>query len=147
MSVVDDILDYIRSGEADDKNLGLEIEHFVVNDQGEQITFDEVTKLIESVAKRIGAKIHHMDGYPVGYYTGEYSVSLEPACQFEISIDPFDDLDKIKNIYDGFIALWEPLFNERGYHFETKGNLPLVELGKIKPDDIPLSAKKRYKYI
>lgn len=147
MSVVDDILDYIRSGEADDKNLGLEIEHFVVNDQGEQITFDEITKLIESVAKRIGAKIHHMDGYPVGYYTGEYSVSLEPACQFEISIDPYDDLDKIKNIYEGFIALWEPLFNERGYHFETKGNLPLVELGKIKPDDIPLSAKKRYKYM
>ena len=147
MSFIKDISDYIRSGEADDQNLGLEVEHFIVNDEGIQIGFHEISNLIDRVGKSIGADIIYMDSYPVGYYTGEYSTSLEPACQFEISINPYSDIDTIKNIYNEFRSLWEPIFKERGYHFETKGNLPLVELGKITPDDIPLSPKKRYKYM
>ena len=95
----------------------------------------------------MGADIIYMDSYPVGYYTGEYSTSLEPSCQFEISINPYNDLETIKSIYEEFRALWEPIFRERGYHFETKGNLPLVETQAITPDDIPLSPKKRYKYM
>ncbi|MCR5104695.1 MAG: hypothetical protein K6B68_09620 [Eubacterium sp.] len=147
MSFIKDISDYIRSGEADDQNLGLEVEHFIINDEGIQIGFHEISNLIDRVGKSIGADIIYMDSYPVGYYTGEYSTSLEPACQFEISINPYSDIDTIKNIYNEFRSLWEPIFKERGYHFETKGNLPLVELGKITPDDIPLSPKKRYKYM
>ena len=30
MSFIKDISDYIRSGEADDQNLGLEVEHFMM---------------------------------------------------------------------------------------------------------------------
>lgn len=147
MSLKKEISEYIRSGESEDKNLGLEIEHFIVNDQGIQMEFHEISELIDKVGKSIGAEIVYMDGYPVGYYTGEYATSLEPACQFEISINPFSDLDKIKEIYEDFRALWDPIFDEKGYHFLTKGNLPLVETGVITPDDIPLSPKKRYKYM
>ena len=142
-----DISEYIRSGETDSQNLGLEIEHFIINDEGVQIDFHEISNLINQVGKAIGADIIYMDSYPVGYYTGEYSTSLEPSCQFEISINPYDDLETIGNIYKEFRALWEPIFEEKGYHFEVKGNLPLVELGEITPDDIPLSPKKRYKYM
>ena len=103
------------------------MEHFVVNDEGIQIGFDQVTDLIEQVAENLGAKIIYMDGYPVGYVTGGYSVTLEPACQFEISIDPKSDIEDIKNIYKEFLLLWVPIFESRGYHMITKGNLPLVE--------------------
>ena len=147
MRFLEDISAYIKSGESDDENLGLEIEHFVINDEGTQMGFHEISTLISQVAKSIGAEIFYMDSFPVGYYTGEYSITLEPACQFEISINPYSDLDEIKNIYDEFVTLWEPIFEERGYHMETKGNLPLVETGAITPDDIPLSPKKRYKYM
>lgn len=147
MSFLEDISKYIRSGEADDENLGLEIEHFVINDEGTQMGFHEISALISQVARSIGAEIFYMDSFPVGYYTGEYSITLEPACQFEISINPYSDIDEIRNIYDEFVTLWEPIFEERGYHMETKGNLPLVETGAITPDDIPLSPKKRYKYM
>lgn len=147
MSFLEDISKYIRSGEADDENLGLEIEHFVINDEGTQMGFHEISTLISQVARSIGAEIFYMDSFPVGYYTGEYSITLEPACQFEISINPYSDIDEIRNIYDEFVTLWEPIFEERGYHMETKGNLPLVETGAIAPDDIPLSPKKRYKYM
>ena len=147
MSLHEAIVDYIRSGETDCPALGLEIEHFVVNEAGIQIGFEEVTDLIKKVAEDLSAKIIYMDGYPVGYVTSGYSVTLEPACQFEISIDPKFDIDDIKIIYEDFLALWTPIFESRGYHIITKGNLPLVESGAIDPDDIPLSHKKRYKYM
>ena len=147
MSLHSAIVDYIRSGETTGQALGLEIEHFVVNDEGIQIGFDEVTDLIGKVAGDLSAKVIYMDGYPVGYVTPGYSVTLEPACQFEISIDPKSDIDEIKSIYKEFLLLWIPIFEERGYHIVTKGNLPLVEAGLIDPDDIPLSHKKRYKYM
>lgn len=147
MSFLSDIENYIRSGETTDRKLGLEIEHFIVNDNGDQIPFDIISPLILEVGNKIGAKIQYIDGYPVGYYSGEYSTSLEPSCQFEISIDPYDDLDKIAEIYKDFRKLWDPVFEKLGYRFITKGNLPNVELGIITPDDIPLSPKKRYKYM
>ena len=102
MSFINDISDYIRSGESDSQDLGLEIEHFIINDEGKQMEFHEISSLIDLVGRRLGAEIIYMDGYPVGYYTGEYSTSLEPACQFEISIDPYSDLDTIKSIYNKF---------------------------------------------
>lgn len=147
MGVHEYIVDYIRSGETKGQNLGLEVEHFVIDDRGFPIGFEEVTELIKEVASELDAEIIYMDGYPVGYHTPGYSVTLEPSCQFEISVDPLSDLDEIKSIYQGFLDLWTSVFAEHGYHFIAKGNLPLVEAGEIDPDDIPLSHKKRYKYM
>ena len=60
--------------------LGLEIEYFVVDKNGVQIVFDEITSLIDRVGRDIGAEIIYTDGYPVGYTDEKYSVSLEPSC-------------------------------------------------------------------
>lgn len=147
MSIKDSIVRYIRDGESVSQGLGLEIEHFVVNDAGVQIEFHEVSSIIEKMAGILNAKIIYMDGYPVGYVTDDYSITLEPACQFEISINPYLDIETIKSIYEDFVTLWTPVLKARGYHLETKGNLPLVEQGVIDPDDIALSPKKRYKYM
>ena len=147
MGIRDEIREYIRSGESEAMDLGLEIEHFIVDDAGVQIGFHEISDLILKIGNDLGAKIVYMDGYPVGYVTDEYSTSLEPACQFEISINPYPDTATIRQVYDKFYTLWEKIFEERGYKFVTKGNLPLVETGKITPDEITLSPKKRYKYM
>ena len=147
MSFLQEIYGYIKSGETDTENLGLEIEHFVVDKNGDQMGFDEITFLIEKVGHQIHANILYTDGYPVGYENENYSVSLEPSCQFEISIKPFSDIDEIEKTYYEFLKLWEPEFAKRGYHIETFGNLPKVEQGEILPDEIPLSPKKRYQYM
>ena len=147
MSFTSAIRDYMKSGESKSENLGLEVEHFVVNEEGFPMGFEEISKLIDEVAERIGAELIYMDGYPVGYTEDRYIVTLEPSCQFEISINPYSDLSKIESIYRDFISLWEPIFADRGYHLVNKGVLPLVEQGSITPDDIPLSPKKRYKYM
>ncbi|MBP5773453.1 MAG: hypothetical protein J6W35_05225 [Eubacterium sp.] len=147
MSFKEDIVSYIRSGETDHTNLGLEIEHFVVDENGDQIGFEEITDLIETVSDKLNAKTNYSDGYPVGYTTDEYAITLEPSCQFEISINPYKDLEKIEYIYKEFIKVWEPLFKERGYKIVTNGNLPKVEQGLTTPDDITLTPKIRYKYM
>lgn len=144
MSLIKDISDYIRKGESSSKKLGLEIEHFIVDDNGVQIDFHTISDLIKKVGDDLGAKIIYMDGYPVGYQIKGYATSLEPACQFEISIDPYSDVNEIGQVYKEFIDLWMPLFENLGYHVVTKGNLPLVEMGIITPDEITLSPKKRY---
>ena len=144
MSLLSDVSAYIRSGESLSQKLGLEIEHFIINDRGIQIDFHEISTLIKNTAEKINAKIVYMDGYPVGYIADEYTTSLEPSCQFEISINPYSDIHEIGRIYNEFIDLWSPLFAQKGYRFITAGNLPLVELGVITPDDIALSPKKRY---
>ena len=147
MSIKESVKRYIRDGESLSQGLGLEIEHFVINDAGVQIEFHEVSSILEKMAGIVNAEIIYMDGYPVGYVTDDYSITLEPACQFEISINPYSDIDTIRSIYEDFVTLWTPVLKARGYHLETRGNLPLVEQGVIDPDDIALSPKKRYKYM
>lgn len=147
MSFLQDIYDYIKSGETYTEDTGLEIEHFVVDENGIQIAYDEVTELIEKVGREIGAEIFYTDGHPSGYSNDRYSVTLEPSCQFEISINPYSELSDIEEVYNVFLELWEPVFKERGYNIVTKGVLPAIELGEITPDDIPLSDKKRYRYM
>ena len=39
MGYLNEIFDYIKSGETKESNLGLEIEHFIINDEGVQIGF------------------------------------------------------------------------------------------------------------
>ena len=147
MSIYEDIVQYIKSGETSNKKLGLEIEHFVVNEEGVQITFEQIVPLIEEVAKGIGAKPLYTDGYVVGYVSEEYVITLEPACQFEISINPYERIEDIKRVYEEFRQLWDKEFEQIGYHIEVGGVLPAVENGKILPIDIPLSKKNRYKYM
>ena len=147
MSILQDIYDYIKTGETDTENFGLEIEHFILDKDGNQIGFDEVTSLIERVAQEITAEVIYMDGFPVGYVNEKYTVSLEPSCQFEISINPYSSLSVIESVYREFLELWEPIFRERGYSIVTSGNLPSVELGRIHPDEITLTPKKRYQYM
>lgn len=140
------ISDYIRSGETEAESLGLEIEHFVVDRWGNQIPFEEISYLVNQVGRDLGAEILHTDGHTVGYLTDKYSITLEPSCQFEISISPYQELYEIERVYQEFLSLWEPLLEARGYHIVTRGVLPSVEQG-LDPDEIPLSPKKRYKYM
>lgn len=147
MGFKEEIVEYIKSGETKSQRFGLEVEHFIINEKGDQISFGEISGLIQQVGEAIGARLHYMDGFVVGYNTDSYSTSLEPACQFEISINPYSDLETIRRVYEDFLDLWTPIFKERGYHFAYGGNLPKVELGKLEPIDIPLSPKKRYKYM
>ena len=55
MSFIDYIQEYIEEGNTNSQNLGLEIEHFAVDDKGNQIGFNEVTALIEEIADKLSS--------------------------------------------------------------------------------------------
>ena len=57
MSLIKDISAYIRSGETSSQKLGLEIEHFVINEKGIQIDFHQISDMIKSVGDSLNAKI------------------------------------------------------------------------------------------
>ena len=52
MTIRKDIVEYLRSGETGLKNIGVEIEHFVIDSHGNQIEFDEVAELIDDVVSK-----------------------------------------------------------------------------------------------
>ena len=145
MSFRNEIYEYIKSGESRSQYLGLEMEHFVIDLEGVPMSFGEITYLIEKVGGETGARITYVEGYAVGYYNGRYAISIEPSCQFEVSIDPYPDLYSIELAYSDFYVLWASVFIERGYRMVAKGLLPLVESGVINPDMLPLTPRERYK--
>ncbi|MCR4674521.1 MAG: hypothetical protein K5675_05865 [Lachnospiraceae bacterium] len=147
MSLLYDIREYIKSGETNEERLGLEIEHFIIDKSGRQILLHDLSPLIEEVANQLNAEIVTTDETVIGYITDDYAVSIEPSCQFEISINPYSEIEEIESIYDEFCLLWEPIFSKHGYEMVARGILPMVENGSITPGDIPLYGKKRYKYM
>lgn len=141
------ISDYIRAGENDKKRLGLELEHFVINSNNESISFELLSRLVEEIGNKLGAELVSIDGHIMGYALKEYSVSMEPACQLEISISPYDDLKQIREIYDGFYDVWSKALSVEGFSILTGGLDPRVEAGVIKPSDLKMIPKKRYEYM
>lgn len=141
------ITDYIKNGENNHKRLGLELEHFIINSENESVPFDVLSNLVKEIGLSLCAKLVYIDGYVMGYKLEEYAVSMEPACQLEISISPYDDLKKIRKIYDGFYNIWKLALEKKGYRIITKGLDPRVEKGLIKPSNLKMIPKKRYEYM
>ena len=147
MNEIDHITNYLRSGENSGHRLGLELEHFVLNAWGESISFETLSRLVERIGTSLGAKLAVIDGHVMGYSVEEYSVSMEPACQLEISISPYEDIEKIKRIYDNFYILWREALLEEGYSIVVAGLDPRVEADEISPSELSIIPKKRYHFM
>lgn len=144
---VEKIVAFIKSGEKDEKDfkVGFEVEHFVVDKNSlETIRYEGENGIRESLEELKGL------GYE-GIYEGENimglhkdgaSISVEPAAQFEISLDSQNSVDKLFETYKKTMAAIIPVFDK-------KGQL-LVEVGyqvKDKIADIPRIPKERYKFM
>ena len=138
------IVNYIKEGETDRQRIGLELEHFILNEMEEGIEFDVLSNLIQRTGSELGAKLSVADGHVVGYDAGDHTVSVEPSCQFEVSIAPYSSLKKIEEVYRRFRATWDPIFTGLGFQLVTRGLHPGVEAGRIRPEDLPLIPKNRY---
>ena len=144
---VEKIVAFIKSGEKDEQDfkVGFEVEHFVVDKNSlETVRYEGENGIRESLEELKGL------GYE-GIYEGEYimglhkdgaSISIEPAAQFEISLDSQNSIDKLFETYKKTMAEIIPVFDK-------KGQL-LVEVGyqvKDKIADIPRIPKERYKFM
>lgn len=144
---VEKIVDFIKSGEKDEKDfkVGFEVEHFVVDKNSlETVRYEGengIRKSLEEL-KDLGYEGIYEGEYIMGLHKDGASISIEPAAQFEISLDSQNSVDKLFETYKNTMAEIIPIFDK-------KGQL-LVEVGyqvKDKIADIPRIPKERYKFM
>lgn len=141
------LMKYFQSGckKSKEQMIGIEIEHFIVKkDTKESVSYygehgvGQILKRLESQFSHVSCEKEHL----IGLWNDDYSITLEPASQFEISIFPQEDILCVEKIYDEFLALMDPILEEYGYEMMTGGYQP-----HDKVDDLPLIPKKRYQYM
>ncbi len=82
MREIDKIVTHIRSGETDRQRLGMEIEHFVFDENYRTIPFGELSGVIRTAAAANGWETMTEGPLTIGCRSKDYTVTLEPAGQF-----------------------------------------------------------------
>ena len=144
MREIDKIVSHIRSGETDRQRLGMEIEHFVFDENYRTIPFGELSGVIRTAASTKDWETMTEGPLTIGCRSKDYTVTLEPAGQFEISMKQCCRIEEIEAIYKEFRALFDPLLAEKGFAMVTCGVFPLVETGDMTAEELPLIEKQRY---
>lgn len=127
------------------QKLGLEVEHFIVHaDTKRTVTYYEehgIGALLEQLSDYFP---HHLydEGKLIGLWNNDYSITLEPAAQIEISIDARESIDGILRIYQSFLALIDPFLTTNHYQLLTLGYHPVSKV-----DELPLIPKERYEFM
>lgn len=99
------LVDYFRAGckSPAPLTLGLEVEHFITRANGAPVSFEEIQNVMRVMQKPNDETIM-IDGLYMGYYNDSYGVSLEPACQIEISVVPQTNITEMVDIYEAFFT-------------------------------------------
>lgn len=118
--------------------LGLEVEHFITHAGGEPVTFTEVQSVMRQMQQPYDRPIM-IDGLYMGYDAGQYGVSLEPACQMEISIAPQENITRMMDIYNQFYLQLSMTLAARGLRAWTVSYHPTR-----RAEQLPLIPKQRY---
>lgn len=138
------ITEYLKKGCKDTNQgaVGVEIEHFVCNKNGECMPYrNGVEYIMEKIAPHFKKHIYS-EGFLIGLSCDDYHITLEPGAQIEISIMPSSDLAKIEGIYNNFLSIVNPVLEEKGYRLVCTGYLPIQ-----KAEQISLIPKKRYEFM
>ncbi|WP_408956393.1 glutamate--cysteine ligase [Natroniella sp. ANB-PHB2] len=139
---LDKLENFFKKGETTQQNLGVEFEHFIV----EQNTWraidyredDGIEDILEELARK-GWKEEKENGYLVGLTSQQAEVTLEPGGQIEISIYPKGEIKKLEEVYFNFLEDFIPILNKKGYYLITSGYQP-----KSKIEQIEWNPKQRY---
>lgn len=139
---IKNITDYFREGckEKYNQKIGVEIEHFVLHKDGRNASYEEVAGLMKEAFSN--EELYYEKNALISCKTKEYLISLEPAAQLEISINPKKTVEELENIYRDFRRRLKLFLEKRGLHLETFGYQPHEKVANL-----PLIPKKRYEYM
>lgn len=118
--------------------LGLEVEHFITHLDGSPVTFPQVQDVMRAMQQPSDRAIL-IDGLYMGFNNERYGISLEPACQLEISVAPCAEVLSIMQIYQDFFSLLGSVLATRGMRAYAIGFHPFT-----RAEDLALIPKKRY---
>ena len=141
----DSLIEYFRQGIKVDcgARLGVEVEHFIVDPvrqaavpySGDRGVRQILTRLMERYP---GAGALQDDDF-FGFSVPEFTVTLEPAAQIEISIAPSESVSRIGEIYSNFYDQLDSVLAGFGYTAVTAGCQPYTRVA-----DLEMIPKKRY---
>lgn len=136
------ITDYFRAGckERYNQRIGIEIEHFVIKEGNQNASYEEVAGLMKEAF--FHERCYYEKNALISVQTLEYIISLEPAAQLEISINPKKSVEEIERVYNDFLDRIEPHLKKRNMRLLTYGYQPYAKAGEL-----PLIPKKRYEYM
>ena len=133
--------EYFRSGANDNERIGLEIEHFTAQD-GHILSYSDGVRDILIKLSEDAIEIFSENDNILGADMGEYTLTLEPGAQLEVSVYPFKEISEIERVLDGFYEKAEPILKKYGAELL---NIPAVTEEEL--DKIELIPKKRYEYM
>lgn len=147
MTNINKICDFFQKGISDKQTLGVELEHFICDENYKNISYEDLLECMQKAEHISQGRLICDQGFVIGMECEKYGLSLEPAGQLEISIFPTEDLEEIDDLYGEFRRDWEEILKDTGYRLLEGGLHPLVESGEKDPGEFPLIPKKRYEYM
>lgn len=126
------IAKYIKTGEKPcQKNIGLEIEHFILNDQtGEPMPYENMLHLLETLKDRYDEAVVE-EGHLIALESETTLLTLEPGCQLELSFANTADLYAIRSWYQEAIEPIRQYVEARGYSIVYSGGIPTMDVDRI----------------
>lgn len=142
------IIEFINSGKSKNKYLGIEIEHFILDDNNETVFQSYPNKkagikqILEELSvyykKKLYSKYKNCN-YLIGLIDDEGEISLEAGAQLEFSLPPLNTIKEIDNVYTRFLDRLNVVLKKYSYHIQYIG---------YRPDkyvfDVPLIPSIRY---
>ncbi len=143
MDIMKRFTDYFRSGAHEQQRIGIELEHFVLKQDGSVLGYygDGVSGALSAVADKFD-KVFYEEDSILGMSNKEYSLTLEPGAQLEVSINPMRTVSEILDAFDDFYCVVEPALKKRGASLVS---MPVIDENRL--DEIELIPKKRYEYM
>ena len=145
---IDAIVNYFNGGikKADDPvRLGVELEHILVTEHMEAVPYSDEHGsrwLLEQFQDDLPQATYGEGGALIGVAGPTWSLSLEPAAQFEISAGPYEYANEIRPEFERFDRRVDKLLAPFGQRLVTMGYHP-----KAKADDLELIPKRRYQFM
>ena len=123
---------YIASGQTEEKGrIGLEIEHFVLNDEtGAPMPYLELVKLLEFLKESYEKAVYEED-HLIALESNTTLITLEPGCQLELSFRCSANLEHIKTWYEEAVEPIQNYLHRQGYALVYSGGLPNYSIDKV----------------
>lgn len=128
--------------------LGVELEHHVVTDDGESVSYEPqvgrvgVREVLAHLARWYPQETFNEHHDLLGLAGDEGTVTLEPAAQLELSAAPYTRVADVQRAYEHFYAHVEEYLAPRGAHLQAQGYHPIRHAQQL-----TLIPKHRYDYM
>ena len=142
---IEEIVNYIKSGETLDYKVGIEFEHFIIDKDSLKTVSYYGEKGVEETLGDLVNKGWTPEGegqYVLGLKKGKKTISLEPGSQLEISVEMQTCIEILEKEYLDFLKDLIPILESKNQKLIALGYHPVSKI-----DEIRILPKERYDHM